>query len=61
MMRDEMYPKLAKVLNNLPDGFLSIDDGTETNFFKERFAPEEADLLRDLRLCLRLLNRLQTE
>ena len=49
-MSDEIYHKLAKVLDTLPNGFPSTDSGIEIKILKKVFTPEEADLFCDLRL-----------
>lgn len=49
-MSYEMYQKLAKVLDTLPNGFPSTDSGIEINILEKIFTPEEADLFCDLRL-----------
>ena len=47
---DEVYKRLAKVLDTLPNGFPSTQSGVEIRFLKKIFSPEEADLFCDLRL-----------
>ncbi len=47
---DEIYYKLAKVLDTLPNGFPATKDGLEIKLLKKIFTPEEADLFCDLRL-----------
>jgi NAD-dependent dihydropyrimidine dehydrogenase PreA subunit len=49
-MADEIYYRLAKVLDTLPNGFPSTKDGIEIRLLKKIFTPEEADLFCDLRL-----------
>ena len=49
-MSDEVYSKLAKVLDALPNGFPAAPDGLEIRILKTIFTQEEADLLSDLRL-----------
>lgn len=51
-MSDEVYHKLAKVLDTLPNGFPSTESGIEIKLLKKIFTPEEADLFCDLRLTL---------
>ena len=51
-MSDEVYHKLAKVLDTLPNGFPSTDSGVEIKILKKIFTPEEAELFCDLRLTL---------
>jgi ferredoxin len=50
MMRDEVYHRLAKVLDTLPNGFPATKNGLEIKILKKIFTPEEADLFCDLRL-----------
>jgi len=47
---EEVYKKLARVLDTLPNGFPSADDGIELRILKKIFSPEDADLFCDLRL-----------
>ena len=49
-MSDEIYTKLANVLDTLPNGFPSTESGVEIKILKKIFTPEEADLFCDLRL-----------
>ena len=49
-MSDEVYQKLAQVLNTLPNGFPSTESGLEIKILKKIFTPEEAELFCDLRL-----------
>jgi ferredoxin len=49
-MNDEVYHKLAKVLDTLPNGFPSTENGVEIDLLKMIFAPEQADLFCSLRL-----------
>ena len=49
-MSDEVYHKLAKVLDTLPNGFPAAESGIEIKMLKKIFRPEEADLFCDLRL-----------
>jgi len=49
-MSDEVYHRLAKVLDTLPNGFPATKDGLEIRILKKIFTPEEADLFCDLRL-----------
>jgi electron transport complex protein RnfB len=49
-MSDEIYHKLAKVLDTLPNGFPSTDSEIEIKILEKIFTPEEADLFCDLRL-----------
>jgi len=49
-MSDEVYYKLAKVLDTLPNGFPSTENGIEIKLLKRIFQPEDAELFCDLRL-----------
>jgi len=49
-MSDEVYVKLAEVLNTLPNGFPRTDEGLELKLLEKIFDPDEADLYCDLRL-----------
>jgi NAD-dependent dihydropyrimidine dehydrogenase PreA subunit len=50
IMSDEMYYRLAKVLDTLPSGFPATKSGIEIKILKKIFTPEEADLFCDLKL-----------
>ena len=49
-MADEIYHKLARVLDTLPNGFPTTESGVEIKLLKRIFSPELADLFCDLRL-----------
>ncbi|MGD8521235.1 MAG: 4Fe-4S binding protein [Desulfobacterales bacterium] len=49
-MSDDVYCRLAKVLDTLPNGFPSTEDGLEIKLLKKIFRPEDAELFCDLRL-----------
>ena len=49
-MSDEIFHKLAKVLDTLPSGFPATKSGVEIKLLKKIFAPEEAAVFCDLRL-----------
>ena len=49
-MSEEVYRKLAKVLDTLPNGFPATEDGLEIKILKKIFEPDEAELFCDLRL-----------
>ena len=49
-MNEEVFHKLAKVLDTLPNGFPATDSGIEIELLKKVFSPEQADLFCDLRL-----------
>ncbi len=50
-MGDEVYHKLAKVLDTLPNGFPSTESGVEIRLLKRIFRPDEAEFFCDLRLA----------
>jgi hypothetical protein len=47
---DDVYRKLAKLLDTLPNGFPATDSGLEIQILEKIFTPEEAELFCDLRL-----------
>jgi Fe-S-cluster-containing hydrogenase component 2 len=47
---EEVYRKLAKVLDTLPNGFPATESGAELKLLKKIFTPEQADLFCDMRL-----------
>ncbi len=49
-MSDEIYYRLAKVLDTLPNGFPATSSGVEIRLLKKIFEPDEAELFCDLRL-----------
>ena len=49
-MSDDVYYELARVLDTLPNGFPSSEDGLEIKLLKKIFRPEDAELFCDLRL-----------
>ena len=49
-MREEMYLKLAKVLDTLPNGFPTTESGVEIKLLKRIFRPEDTELFCDLKL-----------
>jgi NAD-dependent dihydropyrimidine dehydrogenase PreA subunit len=49
-MGEDVYRRLAKVLDTLPQGFPATDSGVELRILEKIFTPEEADLFCDLRL-----------
>lgn len=48
-MTDEIYHRVAKVLDALPNGFASTPDGLEIKLLKKVFTPDEAELFCDLK------------
>ncbi|MFO7963270.1 MAG: 4Fe-4S binding protein [Desulfobacterales bacterium] len=49
-MNEDVYRKLARVLDTLPNGFPSTENGAEMKLLKKIFDPDEADLFCDLKL-----------
>ena len=49
-MGDEIYHRLAKILDTLPNGFPSTESGVEIAILKKVFSKENAELFCDLRL-----------
>lgn len=49
-MSDEIYHKLARVLDTLPNGFPATPGGAEIKMLKKIFTPEQAELFCDMRL-----------
>jgi len=49
-MSDDVYHRLARVLDTLPNGFPATESNVEIKLLKKVFTPEEADLFCDLRL-----------
>lgn len=48
--QDEVYHRLAAVLDTLPNGFPPAENGVEIRLLKKIFTPEQADLFCDLRM-----------
>ncbi|MFZ2633956.1 MAG: 4Fe-4S binding protein [Desulfosalsimonadaceae bacterium] len=49
-MTEDVYKKLATVLDTLPNGFPATENGVEIKLLKMIFPPEDAELFCDLRL-----------
>jgi Pyruvate/2-oxoacid:ferredoxin oxidoreductase delta subunit len=49
---DNIYRRLANVLDTLPNGFPSTPNGLEIRILKKIFTPDEAELFCDLKLSL---------
>ncbi|MBF0530243.1 MAG: 4Fe-4S binding protein [Deltaproteobacteria bacterium] len=49
-MSEEIYNRLAKVLDTLPNGFPATESGIEIRLLKRIFRPEDAELFCELRL-----------
>ncbi|MCX5853673.1 MAG: hypothetical protein NTZ24_03630 [Deltaproteobacteria bacterium] len=50
VMNDDVYYKLSRVLDTLPNGFPSTEGGVEIKLLKKIFTLEQADLFCDMRL-----------
>ena len=48
-MSDEVYRKLAKVLDALPKYFPSMESGVEIKILKKIFKPDDVELFCDLK------------
>ncbi len=49
-MSEDVYRKLAKKLDSMPQGFPETESGIELELLKKIFTPEEAELFSDMRL-----------
>ena len=49
-MNDDIYRRLARVLDTLPNGFPSSESGVELKILKKIFTPAQAELFCDMRL-----------
>jgi hypothetical protein len=49
-MNDDVYHRLAGVLDTLPNGFPATESGIEIQLLKKIFRPEDVGLFGDLRL-----------
>jgi electron transport complex protein RnfB len=49
-MIEDVYHRLAGVLDTLPNGFPSSESGVEIKLLKNIFTPKQADLFCDMRL-----------
>ena len=49
-MNDDIYRKVAGVLDTLPNGFPATESGVEIKLLKKVFMPEEAEIFCGLRL-----------
>ena len=54
----DVYHRLAKVLDTLPNGFPRTESGVEIRLLKKIFTPEEADLFCDLRLTFETVEQI---
>ncbi len=51
MMTDEIYLKLAEILDYLPNGFPRTESGVEIKLLKKIFTPDEAELFCDMKMA----------
>ena len=51
-MSNDVYRKLAKVLDTLPNGFPATGTGLEFKLLEKIFTPDEAELFCELRLTM---------
>jgi len=58
IMNEEIYKKLATVLDTLPSGFPQTENGAEIKLLKKLFTPEEADLFCDLKLSFQTVEEI---
>ncbi len=49
-MTDQIYRKVAGVLDTLPNGFPATESGVEIKLLKKVFTPEQAALFCEMRL-----------
>ncbi len=49
-MTEDVYVRLAEILNRIPNGFPPVEDGTHLRILEWIFTPEEAELATKLRL-----------
>lgn len=59
-MSDEVFHKLAKVLDTLPNGFPATESGIELRILKRIFTEDEAELFCDLRLTPETASQIAT-
>lgn len=52
LVADEIYKKLAGVLDTLPNGFPETGSGVEIRLLKKIFKPEQAEMFCELRLAM---------
>jgi len=57
-MSEDVYRKLARVLDTLPNGFPATEDGVEVQLLKKIFKPDQAELFCDLRLSFETAEQL---
>ena len=51
-MSDDVYRRLARRLDEIPNGFASTESGAELRLLEKLYTPEEAELACVLRLSL---------
>lgn len=49
-MTDDIYRKLARILDSMPNGFPPTDDSLEIRILKKIYTPEEADITTKLKM-----------
>jgi electron transport complex protein RnfB len=54
----DVYNRLARVLDTLPNGFPSTESGVEIRLLKKIFTPEEADLFCDLKMTFETVEQI---
>jgi electron transport complex protein RnfB len=57
-MSDDVYKRLAKVLDTIPNGFPATEGGVEIKLLEKIFSPDEADLFCDMRLAFETAEQL---
>jgi len=57
-MSDGIYQRLAKVLDTLPNGFPSTENGIEIKLLKKIFDPQDAELFCDLKLSFETVEQI---
>ena len=60
-MEEEVYVKLARVLDTLPNGFPLTESGVEIKLLKKIFSPDQADLFCDMRLSFETAEQVAAE
>ena len=59
-MSEDIYHRLAQILDTLPNGFPATENGVEIKILEKIFSPEEAKLFCDLRLELETPEQIAT-
>lgn len=55
---EDVYKKLAQVLDTLPNGFPATESGVEIKLLKKVFTPEQAELFCDMRLTFETVEQI---